>query len=86
MGTPKTLLRKYEKQLLASDWSVVHEGLEVKLCPDPDGGSETVDVILPTRCGQRIRKRCVGKPTEHQAILLQKLGLSLPRSLEVVDL
>jgi transposase len=46
----------------------------------------TVDVILPTRCGQKIRKRCVGKPTEHQAILLHKLGLSLPRSLEVMAL
>jgi len=47
---------------------------------------QTVDVILPTRCGRTIRKRCVGKPTEHQAILLHKLGLTLPRSLEVVDL
>jgi hypothetical protein len=47
---------------------------------------QTVDVILPTRCGRKIRKRCVGKPTEHQAILLHKLGLTLPRSLEVVDL
>jgi hypothetical protein len=46
----------------------------------------TVDVILPTRCGWQIRKRCVGKPTEHQAILLHKLGLTLPRSLEVVAL
>lgn len=47
---------------------------------------QTVDVILPTRCGQEIRKRCVSKPSEHQAILLHKLGLSLPRSLEAVDL
>ena len=272
VGTPKTMLRKYEKQLIASDWNTVHEGLEVKLCPDPDGGSETfilcrsaarrqkekamherfekrieegltslakmaqkrsmtavqlshrvgrllgqntraaggfktevttdaqgdgqlkwekveswrswaklsegcyllrsnvtdwtaaelwraymqlteaenafrihksdlslrpiwhqkkervqahvlvcflayvlwktlgqmcksaglgdeprkvldelaeiqtVDVILPTRCGQEIRKRCVGKPTEHQAILLHKLGLTLRRSLEATDL
>jgi transposase len=47
---------------------------------------QTVDVILPTRCGQKIRKRCVAKPTEHQAILLHKLGLTLPRSLEVVEM
>lgn len=47
---------------------------------------QTVDVILPTRCGKEIRKRCVGKPTEHQAILLHRLGLCLPRSLDVVDL
>jgi transposase len=47
---------------------------------------QTVDVILPTRCGREIRKRCVAKPTEHQAILLHKLGLILPRSLEAIDL
>lgn len=47
---------------------------------------QTVDVILPTRCGREIRKRCVSRPSEHQAILLHKLGLTLPRSLEVVDL
>ena len=47
---------------------------------------QTVDVILPTRCGQEIRKRCIGQPTEHQAILLHKLNLQLPRSLEQVQL
>jgi transposase len=47
---------------------------------------QTVDVILPTRCGQTLRKRCVGKPSEHHAILLHKLGMTLPRSLEMIDL
>jgi transposase len=47
---------------------------------------QTVDVILPTRCGREIKKRCIGKSTEHQAILLHKLGLQLPRSLEQVQL
>lgn len=47
---------------------------------------QTVDVILPTRCGHEIRKRCIGQPTDHQAILLHKLGLQLPRSLEQVQL
>ena len=42
-----------------------------------------VDVLLPTRSGVTIRKRCVSRPTEHQAILLQRLGLELPSSLEV---
>lgn len=37
-----------------------------------------VDVILPTRQGTEIRKRCVTRPTDHQAVLLQRLGLSLP--------
>ncbi len=42
-----------------------------------------VDVLLPTRNGPTIRKRCVSRPTEHQAILLQRLGLELPTSIEI---
>ena len=41
-----------------------------------------VDVILPTRQGVDIRRRCVRKPTEHQAILLSRLGLTMPRQLQ----
>jgi transposase len=40
---------------------------------------QMIDVVLPTRCGVEIRRRCVTQPTEHQAILLQRLGLRLPR-------
>jgi transposase len=40
-----------------------------------------VDVVLPTRSGPIIRRRCVTRPTDHQAILLQRLGLNLPKSL-----
>ena len=42
-----------------------------------------VDVVLPTKNGIEIRKRCVTQPTEHQAILLQRLGLELPQRLEI---
>jgi transposase len=41
------------------------------------------DVVLPTKSGIDIRKRCVIQPTEHQAILLQRLGLELPKRLEI---
>jgi Transposase DDE domain len=41
IGTPKSMLRKYEKPLSSQDWQKVRDGLEVKRCPDPDGGSET---------------------------------------------
>ncbi len=37
-----------------------------------------VDVILPTRSGPEIRRRSITKPTEHQAILLDRLRLELP--------
>lgn len=37
VGTPKSMLKKFERELLAEDWSSVREGLEVKLCPAPGG-------------------------------------------------
>jgi len=40
-----------------------------------------VDVVLPTRSNHQIRRRCVSQPTDHQAILLQRLGLNLPKNL-----
>jgi transposase len=49
LGTPKSMLRKFEQQLLASNWREVHEGLEVKLCPAP-GGEE---VFILCRSAQR---------------------------------
>ena len=61
-------------------------GHEPRKVLDELSAIQTVDVILPTRCGQEIRKRCIGQPTDHQAILLHKLGLQLPRSLEQVQL
>lgn len=42
-----------------------------------------IDVVLSTRTGLKIRKRCIGRPCDHQAILLQRLGLRLPSSLEM---
>ena len=44
-----------------------------------------VDVVLPTRSGAEIRRRCVTRPDEHQAILLQRLGLIPPSNLPVTD-
>ena len=49
LGTPKSMLRKFERQLLDSNWREVHEGLEVKLCPAP-GGEE---VFILCRSAQR---------------------------------
>ena len=65
-----------------------------ELCRTADLGSEprrvlaelgkisVVDVVLPTRSGVEIRRRCITRPDDHQAILLQHLGLQLPSHLE----
>ena len=37
IGTPKSLLKHFEKQLLAKDWQTIQEGIEVKYCPSPSG-------------------------------------------------
>lgn len=37
VGTPKSMLKQFERELLAEDWRTVRDGLEVKLCPGPDG-------------------------------------------------
>jgi transposase len=42
------------------------------------GKIQMVDVVLPTRQGTEIRRRCVTQPTDHQAILLTRLRLNLP--------
>jgi transposase len=46
----------------------------------------SVDVEQPTRTGISIRKRCVSRPTEHQGILLQRLGLEFPGHIEFVQM
>ena len=40
-----------------------------------------VDVVLPTTDGPELRTRCVTQPSDHQKILLERLGLELPSRL-----
>jgi hypothetical protein len=47
---------------------------------------QTVDVVMPTKSGVEIRRRCVARPTKHQAILLQYLGMRLPIHLKVSEM
>jgi len=41
-----------------------------------------VDVLLLARNGVTLRKRCIGQPSEHQLVLLRRLGLKLPMGSE----
>ena len=45
-----------------------------------------VDVVLPTRQGVEIRRRCVERPDPHQAILLQRLAMQTPESLPIHEM
>jgi transposase len=41
VGTPRSMLRKFEKELLQKDWHEVQDGVEVKLCKNFDNEEET---------------------------------------------
>jgi len=45
---------------------------------------QMVDVVMPTKAGPVIRKRCVSVPEPHLNVLLQKLGLTLPTSIDLL--
>ena len=70
-------------------WKTLHQmakaaglGDEPRRIFDELSRISVVDVVLPTRKKVDIRRRCVRKPTEHQAILLSRLGLDLPRRIK----
>jgi transposase len=44
---------------------------------------QSADVVLPTVDGRAIRVRCVVKPERSHAMLLERLGLELPRRLKI---
>ena len=44
---------------------------------------KAVDVVMPTRYGTSIRKRCIAQPTKAQAVLLQRLDLHLPQRMKI---
>jgi len=52
VGTPKSQLRKYERELLSKEWKQVHAGLQVRLCPAPDGK----EVFILCRSSERQAK------------------------------
>jgi len=41
VGTPKSLLKKFEHHLVDQNWEKVASGVEVRLCPSPEGTEET---------------------------------------------
>jgi transposase len=58
VGTPKSLLKKFERQLLEQNWEEVRPGVEVRLCSSPEGADETFVLC-----------RSVGRKEKENAIL-----------------
>ena len=45
-----------------------------------------VDVVMRTRNGQTIRRRCITQPSTEQAVLLKRLNIRLPKQLKVTQM
>ena len=56
LGTPRSMLRKFEQQLFDATWKQVHAGLEVKLCPGPEGQEV---FILCRSAERRLKERAM---------------------------
>jgi transposase len=52
LGTPKSMLKRFERDLLSQDWKQVQEGLEVRLCAAPQGE----EVFILCRSAERREK------------------------------
>lgn len=63
IGTPKSMLKKFERELLSGDWEKIKPGLEVKKCASPEGTEETF-----------ILCRSVARKKKEQAILERFTG------------
>ncbi len=73
IGTPKNLLKKFERELLSPDWQKINEGLEVKKCASPDGTEETF--IL---CRSAARK-------EKEQAMLERFSNRIEKELEKIQ-
>jgi transposase len=86
VGTPKSALKKFERELLSEDWDTVHEGLEVKKCPSPDGREtfilcrSTKEKAMHDRFTQRIREglekiaRSCERKKQDPLVIAQRIG------------
>ena len=57
VGTPKSMLKKFEQQLLSQDWEEVQSGVEVRLCPGTDAQAETF--VLCRSQGRREKENAI---------------------------
>jgi transposase len=57
VGTPKSMLQKFERDLLEEDWERVESDVEVKLCQGPDDAPETF--VLCRSPGRREKEKAM---------------------------
>ena len=73
IGTPKSMLKKFERELISGDWEKINPALEVKKCASPQGTEETF-----------ILCRSVARKEKEQAIL-QRFTDNIEKGLEKIQ-
>jgi len=80
VGTPKSQLKDFEQRLLDQDWETMEPGVEVKLCPAPDGMQETF--VLCRSAGRIEKERAIREKQRerlHTALTQLKAHIDAPR-------
>ena len=54
--------------------------------PLREGLLSHADVLLTTKTGGKIRRRCITQPSKDQATLLKRLGIVLPKQLKITQM
>ena len=57
VGTPKSMLKKFERELLEQSWEEVQPGVDVKVCRSADGTDETF--VLCRSLGRREKENAI---------------------------
>lgn len=63
VGTPRSLLKKFEQQLLSQEWKSIREGLEVQYCTSAEYGDE---IFILCRSAERKAKEHAITERAHQ--------------------
>jgi transposase len=77
VGTPKSMLKQFQRELLSEEWRTIRDGLEVKLCPSPDG--DEMFVLCRSRDRREKEKAMHGRFEQRIEEGLQRLAASCQR-------
>ena len=64
VGTPKSMLKKFEQQLLNEDWHTIREGLEVKLCAVPHDADDDEEADEDSMDEEQTKDTAKGPPAD----------------------
>jgi transposase len=80
VGTPKSQLKAFEAQLLEKEhWAQVQDGVEVKLVPHPDGGSDEQYVLCRSSARRQKEAAMIELARKRLRVQLDKTHASLQK-------